>query len=65
MEGGVCEEWKNRMNDICCLLEVRWRGQGSTMPGMLGRRYKLWWPGKEDGAGGVIEGEGSGREMGE
>ena len=38
------------MIDVCCLLEVRWRGQGARMKG---RRYKLWWSGKGDGVGGV------------
>ena len=41
------------MIDVCCLLEVRWRGQGARMLGMKGRRYKLWWSGKWDGVGGV------------
>ena len=31
---------------MCCLLEVRWRGQGSRTLGMKGRGYKLWWSGK-------------------
>ena len=30
------------MIDVCCLLEVRWGGQGTKMLGMKGRRYKLW-----------------------
>ena len=38
---------------MCCLQEVRWRGQGSRKMGMKGRRYKLWWCGKGDGIGGV------------
>ena len=40
------------MIDVCCL-QVRWRGQGATILGMKGKRYKLWWSGKEDGVGGV------------
>ena len=44
---------------MCCLEEARWRGQGARMLGMKGRRYKLWWSGK-DGVGGegvmVMEG---------
>ena len=40
--GEVCEELRKMMIDACCLLEVRWRGQGSRMLGMTGRRYKLW-----------------------
>ena len=38
---------------MCCLQEVRWRGQGARMLGMEGRRYKLLWSGKGDGVGGV------------
>ena len=41
------------MIDVCCLQEVRWRGQGAMMLGMKGRRYWLWWSGKRDGVGGV------------
>ena len=41
------------MIDVCCLQEVRWRGQGARMLGMKARRYKLRWPGKGDGVGGV------------
>ena len=47
----VCEELRKRMIDVCCLLEVRWRGQGARMLSMKGRRYKLWWCGKGDGIG--------------
>ena len=36
---------------MCCLQEVRWRGQDVGMLGMKGRRYKLWWSGKGDGVG--------------
>ena len=38
---------------MCCLQEVRWRGQGGRMTGMKGRRHKLWQSGKGDGVGGV------------
>ena len=41
------------MIDVCCLQEVRCRGQGASMLGMKGRRYKLSWSGKGDGVGGV------------
>ena len=41
------------MIDVCCLLEVRWRGQGARMVGMKGRRYRLWWSRKGDGVCGV------------
>ena len=39
----VCEELRKRMIDVCCLQEVRWRGQGARMLVMNGRRYKLMW----------------------
>ena len=41
------------MIDVCCLQEVRWRGQGARMVVMNGRRYKLWWFGKGDEVCGV------------
>ena len=41
------------MIDICCLQEVRWRGQCARMLGMKGRSCRLWWSGKGDGVGGV------------
>ena len=49
----VCEELRKRMFDVCCLQDVRWRGQGARMLGMKGRRYRLWWSGKGDRIGGV------------
>ena len=30
----VCEDMRKRMIDVCCLKEVRWRGQGARMLGM-------------------------------
>ena len=51
--GKVCDELRKIMIDVCCLLKVRWRGQGVGMLGMKRRRYKLWWCGKGDGVGGV------------
>ena len=47
----VCEELRKRR--MCCLQEVRWRGQGVWFICVNGRRYKLWWPGNSDGMGGV------------
>ena len=38
---------------MCCLQEVRWRGQGTRMLGMKGRRYRLWWSREGDGVGSV------------
>ena len=51
--GEVCEELRKRMIDVCCLQAVRWRGQGASMLGMKGRRYKPWLSGIGDGVGGV------------
>ena len=51
--GEVWEELRKRMSDVCCLQEMRWREQGARMLGIKGRRYKLWWPEKGDGVGGV------------
>ena len=36
-KGEVCEELR-RIVDVCCLHEVRLRGQGARMVGMKGRR---------------------------
>ena len=52
-EGDVCEELRKRMIDVCCLQEVRCRGQGARMLGIKERRYKLWWSENGTGAGGV------------
>ena len=49
----MCEELRKRRVDVCCLQEVRWRGQGARMMGVKGRRYKLWWSGNCEGIGGV------------
>ena len=47
----LCEELRKRRMDVCCLQEVRWRGQGEQFLGMKGRTYKLWW--NSNGTGGV------------
>ena len=49
----VCEELRRRRVDVCCLQEVRWKGQGARFLGSEGRRFKLWWSGNEMGSGGV------------
>ena len=49
----VCEELRKRRMDVCCVQEVRWRGQGARFLGAKGRRYKLWWSGNSEGVGGV------------
>ena len=51
--GDICGELRRRMIDMCCLQEVRWRGQVARMLGMKERRYMLWWSIKGDGVGGV------------
>ena len=48
----MCEELKKRKVDVCCLQEVRWRGEGARFFGVKGRRYKLWWSGSGDKTGG-------------
>ena len=49
----VCGELRKRRMDMCCLQEVRWRGQGAWFLGVKSRRYKLWWSGNIDGMGGL------------
>ena len=39
--------------DVCCLQEVRWRGEGARFFGVKGRRCKLWWCENDDKIGGV------------
>ena len=36
--GDVCEELRKRMIDVCCLQEVKLRGQGASMLGVKGRK---------------------------
>ena len=47
----MCEQLQKREVDMCCLQEVRWRGQGARFVGCRGRRFKLWWYGNNDGIG--------------
>ena len=49
----VCEELRKKRVDVCCIQEVRWKGQGARFVGTLGQRYKLWWSGNDAGFGGV------------
>ena len=51
-KGEVSEKMRRKMIDVCCLQEVRWRGDGARILGMKGR-YMLWLSGKGDGFGGV------------
>ena len=38
---------------VCCLREVKWRGQGVRFMGMKDRRYKFCWSGNNEGTGDV------------
>ena len=49
----VSEELRKRKVDVCCIQEVRWKGQGVRFVGTLGQRYKLWWSGNDAGFRGV------------
>ena len=49
----VCEELRKRTVDVCCMQEVRWKGQGAWFVGTLGQRYKLWWSENDAGFGGM------------
>ena len=40
-KGAICEQLRKRMIYVCCLWDVRWRGQNYRIIGMKGRRYKL------------------------
>ena len=48
----VYEQLKERILDVCCLQEVRWRGQEAQFVGIKCRSYKLWWSGNNNGIGG-------------
>ena len=48
-----CEELRKPKVDVCCLQEVRWRGEGARFFGVKRKRYKLWWCGNDDTTGGV------------
>ena len=32
---------------MCCMQEVRWKGQGARFVGTLTKKYKLWWSGND------------------
>ena len=56
----MSKELRKRKVDVCCLQELRLRGQGacfvvsrSLFCGVKGRRYNLWWSGIDAGIGGV------------
>ena len=48
----VCEELRKRKVDVCCIQEVRWKGQGARFVGTSGW-YKLWWSENNAGFRGV------------
>ena len=35
----VCEQLRKKEVDMCCLQDVRWRGQGAQFVGIRRRRY--------------------------
>ena len=50
----VCEELRKRRVDVCCMQEIRWKGQGAHFVETSGRRHKLWWwSGNDEEFGGV------------
>ena len=49
----VCEEVRKRKVDVCCIQEVRWKGQGARFVGTSGQRDNLWWSGNDAEFGGV------------
>ena len=48
----MCEELRKRKVAVCCLQEVRWKGEGARFFGVKGRRCKLWWCGNDVKIGG-------------
>ena len=49
----MCEQLRKKELDMCCLQEVRWRGQGTRFVGTRNWTYKLRWSGNNNGIGGV------------
>ena len=52
--GRISETLKRRRVDICCLQEVRWKGQGAKM---TGNGFKFLWSGSckaENGVGVIV-----------
>ena len=47
----VCKELRKQKVDVCCLQEVRWRGEGARFFGIKERRYILLWSGNDDKTG--------------
>ena len=51
----MSEELRKRKIDVCCMQEVRWKGQGARFVGTSGQRYKLWWSGNDEGFGILVK----------
>ena len=49
----MCEELRKRKVDVCCLQEVRWRGEVALSVSREGGIYQLWLCGNDDKTGGV------------
>ena len=47
------EEVSKRRVGVCCIQEVKWKGQGARFVDTSGQRYKLWWSGNDAEFGGV------------
>ena len=47
--GEVCEVLRRRKVKVCCIQEVRWKGEGSRAL----QGYKLIWKGNSEGTAGV------------
>ena len=47
-----CEKLKKKKVNVCCILNVGWRGQVRFF-GLEKRRYKLWLPGNDSGMDGI------------
>nr|XP_049587334.1 craniofacial development protein 2-like [Syngnathus scovelli]XP_049587336.1 craniofacial development protein 2-like [Syngnathus scovelli]XP_049587343.1 craniofacial development protein 2-like [Syngnathus scovelli]XP_049587352.1 craniofacial development protein 2-like [Syngnathus scovelli]XP_049587362.1 craniofacial development protein 2-like [Syngnathus scovelli] len=51
--GEVVEVLHRRRVDVCCVQESRWKGGSARMLGAIGRRYKFFWQGCNEGTDGV------------
>ena len=38
----VCEELRKRTVDVCCMQEVRWKGQGACFVGVTANSFGVW-----------------------
>ena len=48
----MIQESNNKRVDMCCMGEVRWKGQGASFAGTSEQRYKLWSSGNDAESGG-------------